>query len=102
YVPQDDRRRNRVVVAKPDVGLADTILAGNPAERLEKVVLGQADRKIQREGTANGRRNDLVNQRVERRGADDGEHSPDVLAPRSDVAQLERIVRLVCHFTRLS
>ena len=60
------------------------------AELAQKLVLGYAVRQVERLAEPDARRNRLVDQRVQRRRADDLQHRAGVGVVRTDVAGLER------------
>ena len=85
-VPLDDRRRDAVVVAHPDERAENLVLRGDAPERLEELVLGLGRREIERAVVADAARHGVVDERVERRRAEDGEHARHLLFRGTDVA----------------
>ena len=73
-VAQDHGRRDRVVVAEADERAEDLVLRRDGPQAREVVVLALGRRQRQRIAAADRRRDGLVEERLERRRADDGEH----------------------------
>ncbi len=90
-VALDDLRRERVVIAHPDVRPIQLVLGGEAAERLEHLALGPPRRQRQRAPQADVLRHDGVDERVERLVPQRGEHAPRLVGPRSDVAGHEAV-----------
>ena len=74
HVAENHRRRDAVVVAVADVGPEDAVARGDAAQAAQVLVLRDAGGKVERRRQADVGRNGLLDQRVERRHADGGEH----------------------------
>ena len=85
-VAQDHARRHAVVVAHADVRTGDGVARGDAAQTAQVGVLGFAFRQVERRLAANGRRNGLIDQHVERWHADRVEHRGAVGVVRADVS----------------
>ena len=88
-VSENHARRHAVVIAQSDVR-SENLIAGRDVAQVAKVsVFGLAVRQIERFGQSNPRRNRFVDERVERRGANDLEHLVAFSFVGSYVAGLE-------------
>ncbi len=74
HVAQDHARRDAAVVAHADVRAGDGVARGDAAQAAQVGVLGFAFGQVERRAAADGGRNRLVDQGVERRHADRCEH----------------------------
>ena len=74
HVAENHRGRDAVVVAVPDVGPEDAVARGDAAQAAQVLVLRDAGRKVERRRQPDVGRNGLLDQSVERRHADGGEH----------------------------
>ena len=89
----DHAGRERVVIAEADVTAADAVLAGEAIEPREIGGFAFRGRQGQRLRQADTGGHDLVDQRVERGGANGLEHRVTVRATRTDVAGSESVQR---------
>jgi hypothetical protein len=86
YVAQDDARCLRVRVAHTDHRLVEAVFARDGLKRSQRFGLGTRLGERQCFGQADGGRDGLVDQRVERRGADGLQHGRDVVEGGADMA----------------
>ena len=96
-VPEDDWRRDRVGVAQPDERAAHAVARGRDTQLPQVVVLGAGRRQRQRAVEPDGRRHDLVDQRVKRRRLDHTQHVSDLGRTWAEMAVLETIGMLEVH-----
>ena len=85
--PQNDARRDRVVVAEADVGAEGRVAVRQMRQTAQILVLAFRRRQVQRRREPDGPRDGFVDQRVERRDADRLEHPVAFIRRRSDVAR---------------
>jgi len=91
HVPQDDRRRDTVVVAHPQVRAEHLVLGGEAAQLGERFLLGAGGRQVERAPQANVGGHDRIHEIGERAVAQRVQHRPDVVRPGTEVPRSEHI-----------
>ena len=95
-VAENHTRRDAVVIAETEKRSEQLVARGRAPQFAEELVLALAAGQVQRLLEADARRDRLVDQRVERRGADGAQHGVAFVRVGSDVAGLERF-ESECH-----
>jgi glycine dehydrogenase (decarboxylating) len=90
-VPLDHRRRVGIVIPVAQIRAEDPVLPGDRPHRLERLVLGAALVDGERPARPDRRGDGRVDELVERRGAEHGEHLRHVALARPDVARNEAV-----------
>ncbi len=78
------------MVAEPEGGAEDLIARGHGVQGLERLLLGARRRQLERTSQPDALGDDRVDQRVERRIAQDAQHVGDVVLARAEMARDER------------